>query len=80
MCMALRISKQNLFHLIQQGELSYHFIENGKYVFNQRTYDNNILKYECLSSGGHDYELEKTYGKNKAIYKCKNCSKERYDL
>ena len=69
---ALDISIDDLLEALRNGQLNYyahpHATGSG-YEFQTQTYKDNILIWECLQSGGHDWQPSS----KSRHHKCLNC-------
>lgn len=86
MAQALGIERGELREAIGRGDLCYHLspmanTQDEGYEFNPGAYQKNIAMWNCLQSGGHFMEFDHYYDERlgKAVYKCSNCPKERFD-
>ena len=82
---ALGITVKELLDALKNGKLSCHAFPQSnalrQYQFNQSSFDDNILCWNCLKNGGHHFEFDHWYDHriNKATYKCTDCPREKYD-
>ena len=89
MAQALSMTIEELRKTLQgkhnQAGLSYHAHPNSnperQYIFNERSYAENIAKWQCVQAGGHWFEFDHYYDERqrKACYKCTHCPATRYD-
>lgn len=67
-----------------RNRFSFHFFDKeiGEYIFNQSSFEDNILKRSCIMDhGDHDFQFDHYYDKRlkKACYKCSRCPAEKWD-